>query len=84
MNQISDTEILVSKYKQLCKSTREVVEKSLRVSSSVNGKPLSAPPSGREWARSWTANLGGVRMNPGIKILPLPRANGLPGGRMNR
>ena len=31
---------------------------------------MPAPPSGREWA-----NLEGVRMNPGIWILPLPSAN---------
>ena len=41
------------------------------------GKPLPGPPSGREWAT------GGDRMNPGIRILPLPSSNGLLGGRMN-
>ena len=28
-------------------------------------KHLPAPPSGREWATSYTANLGGDRMSPG-------------------
>jgi hypothetical protein len=41
------------------------------------------PPSGREWAMSWTANVGGDRMNPGIKILPPPSANCPLGGRMS-
>ena len=40
-------------------------------------------PSEREWATSQTANVGEDRMNPGIRILPLPTANGLPGGRMS-
>ena len=59
----------------------ERYEKCLWVSFSVKGKPLP-PPSGREWATSWTANLGGGRMNPGIRILPLPSSNGRNGGRM--
>jgi hypothetical protein len=33
------------------------------VSSSVKGKPLPAPPSGRERATSYTSNVGGGRMN---------------------
>ena len=41
-----------------------------------------------EWGESTTsktANLGGERMNPGIRILPLliVSANGLLGGRMS-
>ena len=47
------------------------------------GKSLSTPPSGKEWAMSQTANVGGDRMNPGIRILPLPSANGLLGGQMS-
>ena len=43
-------------------------EKCLRVSSSVKGNPLPAPPSGREWATSWTANVGGDRINPRMRI----------------
>ena len=31
---------------------KEMYEKCLRVSSSVKGKPLPAPPSGRQWATS--------------------------------
>ena len=46
-------------------------------------KILPPPPSGREQTTSQTANIGGDRMNPGIRILPQPRANGLPGGRMS-
>ena len=45
-------------------------------------KPLPAPPSGRVWPTSYTANVGGDRMNLGLRILLLPRANGLLGGRM--
>ena len=51
-------------------------EKCLRVSSSVKGKPLPAPTS--------KANIGGDRMNPGIRILHLPSANDLPGGMSKR
>ena len=51
--------------------------------SQVKGKPLPAPPSGREWATSKTAKVEGDRMNPGIRILPLTRVNGLPRGRMS-
>ena len=58
----------------------ESYEKCLRVSSSVKGKPLPTPPRGREWATSKTADIGGDRMNPGIRILPLPSGNGLFGG----
>ena len=47
-------------------------DKCLRVSSSVKEKSLPAPYSGREWATSYTVNVGGDRMNPGIRILPLP------------
>ena len=47
------------------------------------GKTLPAPPSGREWENSYTANVVGDRMNPGIRILPLPSVNGLLGGRMS-
>ena len=51
---------------------------------SVKGKSLSTPPSGREWTMSQTTNVGGDRMNPGIRILPLPSANDLLRGRMSR
>ena len=61
----------------------ERYENCLRVSSSVKGKPLPTPPSEREWATSFTANVGGDPMNPGIRIPPLPSANGLLGGRMS-
>ena len=43
----------------------ERYEKCLWVSSSVKGKPLAAPPSGREWATSYTANVGGTEWIPG-------------------
>jgi hypothetical protein len=59
-------------------------EKFLRVSSSVKGKFLPTPPSGSEWATLQKANVGGDRINPGIKILPVPSANGLLGGQMSR
>ena len=42
---------------------------ALSLSLSVKEKSLSAPPVGREWATSQTANVGD-RMNPGIRILP--------------
>ena len=41
------------------------------------GKPLPAPPSGREWATSQTANVGVDRLNPGIKVLALQSVHGL-------
>ena len=41
------------------------------------------PPRGREWAMTKMANLEGDRMNPGIRIFPLPSANGLFGGQMS-
>ena len=44
------------------------------------GKSLLTPPIGREWATSNMANICGDRMNPGIKILSLPSANGLSEG----
>ena len=47
------------------------------------GKILPASASGGEWATSYTANVGGDRMDPGIRILFLPSANGLLGGRMS-
>ena len=55
----------------------ERYEKCFLVSSSLKGNYLPAPPSGRECATSYTANVGGDLMNPGIRILPLPSANGL-------
>jgi hypothetical protein len=58
----------------------ERYEKCLRVSSSVMGKFLSTSPrggGGGERVTSQTANVGRGRMSPGIKILPLPGANGL-------
>jgi hypothetical protein len=33
-------------------------------------KSLSTTPSAREWIISQTANVGGDRMNPGIRIRP--------------
>jgi hypothetical protein len=36
----------------------ESYEKCLRISSSVKRNPLPAPPSGTEWAKSYTANVG--------------------------
>ena len=57
-------------------------EKCLQVSSSVKGKPLPTPLRGREWATLYAANVGGDRRNPGIRIPPLPCANGL--GKINR
>ena len=47
------------------------------------GKTLPTPSSGKKWATSYKANVEGDRMNPGIRILPLPSANDLPGGRMS-
>jgi hypothetical protein len=47
------------------------------------GKTLPTPSSGKKWATSYTENVEGDRMNPGIRILPLPSANDLPGGRMS-
>ena len=58
----------------------ERYERCLWVSSSVNGKSVPWPSSGREWATE--VNVGGDRMNPG-KILPLLSANSLLRGRMN-
>jgi hypothetical protein len=49
----------------------------------MKAKPLPVLPSGRAWAMSWMANVGEDRMNPGIRILPLPSANGLPGGQIS-
>ena len=48
-------------------------------------KVISLPtlPSGRKQPTSLTANAGGDQMNPGIRILPLPRVNGLPAERMS-
>jgi hypothetical protein len=40
-------------------------------------------PRGRERAMSQTANVEEDRMNPGIRILSLPSANGLLGGQMS-
>jgi len=39
--------------------------------------------SWREWATPQTTNIGDDRRSPGIKILPLPSANGFLGGRMS-
>ena len=50
-------------------------DKRLWVSSSEKEIFLSIPPSGREGAMSPTANIGVNRMNPGIRILPLPSDN---------
>ena len=61
----------------------ERYENCLQASSSVKGKSLSTPPTERELATSLTANIGRDQMNPGIRILPLPSANGIPGRRMN-
>jgi hypothetical protein len=61
----------------------ERYEKYLRVSSSVKGKSLSTHPRGRDWATSQTPNLGGDRMNPRIRILPISSANSPFGERKN-
>ena len=58
-------------------------EKYLWVSSSVKEKSLSTPPTEREWATSQMVNIGGNQINPGIRILPLPSANGLLGRWMS-
>ena len=44
---------------------------------------IPSPPSGRDWATSYTANVEGDRMNPGVRFLPLPSANYLIKGRMS-
>jgi hypothetical protein len=49
----------------------------------LNEGKLPTPPSRSEWTMSWMANIGGNQMNPGIRIPPLPSANGLLGGRMS-
>jgi hypothetical protein len=49
----------------------------------VKEKSLSALLSGKEWATSYTANIGGNQMNPGTRILPLPSVNVLLGGQMS-
>ena len=61
-----------------------MIIKSLRVGTSVNyilcsytGCLNNEPYALIEWATSKTVNIGGDRMNPGIKILPLSSANGL-------
>ena len=61
----------------------ERYDKCLRVSSSVKRKPLPATPSGGKWAMSRTANIGENQMNLEIRILPVPSANSLLGGRMS-
>ena len=40
-------------------------------------------PQLRDWATSQTANVGEHRINPGMRILPLPSANGHFGWRMS-
>ena len=42
-----------------CLKVPERHEKCLRGSSSIKGKLLPTPPSGREWATSQTANVEG-------------------------
>ena len=61
----------------------ERYEKCLRVSFPAQGKSLSTLPSGRQQATRQTANVGGNRVNPSIRILPLPSTNGLLCGRMS-
>ena len=46
-------------------------------------KFLTKPPGGGYGATFYMANVGWDRMNPGIRILSQPRANGLLGGRMS-
>ena len=58
-------------------------EKCLWVTSSLKGKFLPTPPSGRESAISWMYNVGEDQMNPRMWILPLPSASGLLGGQMS-
>ena len=67
----------------LSKSIPKRYEKCLWASSSVNRKSLLTPPSGREWTKSYSTNVGGDQINPGIKILSLPSNNGLFGWRMS-
>ena len=45
-------------------------------------KTLYIAPSGREWATLQMVNVGD-RMNPGIRILPLPNVKSLLGVRMS-
>jgi len=49
----------------------------------IEGKPLPTPPNGRKWASHKQLYIGEDRMNPWKRILPLPSANGLFGGRMS-
>jgi hypothetical protein len=56
----------------------------LWVSASMKGDSLSISPSREEWAMPYTANVGGGRMNPEIRILTVPNTNGLLVGRMSR
>ena len=67
---------------ELSKSTKSY-ENCIRVSCSVKGKSLFIPSSGREWATSYTVNVGWNRKKSGIRILPLLSVNGLPGGWMS-
>ena len=69
----------------LSKSTREVWEISSGFILSEGKIPsLHLLVGEREWATSQTANIGGDRMNLGIRIFPLPNSNGLLGGRMSK
>ena len=72
------------KYKIICSlKVPERYEKWIRVSFSMKEKSISTPPSVRNWTTTETANVGGDRMNPGIRILQLPSVNGLVGVWMN-
>ena len=55
-------------------------EKCLQASSSVKRKSLSTLTSGRDCTKSYTANVGGDRINPEIRILHLPNVNGFSEG----
>ena len=54
----------------------ERYDKCLRVSSSMKGKHLSTPPSGREWTMSQMAYVRGDGMNPGIRLMAFSEADG--------
>ena len=63
----------------LSESTRDI-RNTLESHLQSRKKSLPAPPSGREWATSLTANVGWDLMNPGIRIyisqVPTPFSEG--------
>ena len=65
------------KYEPVCEVDRPIYKynskgECLGVSSSIKGRSLPSPPSGREWSMQWMTYVGGDLMNPGIRILLLP------------